>query len=107
MKIPDRYLLARYLQKPRDPKQTNQAGYMLDQRNVRYDEDVVFSVGLKSKDQVEYQIILNIDQQQVVKNNIGENQDWNSIWGYFSSHYGGEIVRYLNRTNHVRKQEKK
>jgi len=107
MRIPDRFLLARYLQKPRDPKRTGQPEYMQDQRNVRYDEHVAFSVRVKSKDLVEYRIILNIDQQIVVKNNIGENQDWDSIWAYFSNRYGNEIARYLNRTNHVRKQNTK
>lgn len=102
-KTKDRYMLVRYLQKPKDPKGSTKAGYMKNPDNVRFDEQVAFSVGIRSRDMVEYQVVLNLDQQKIEKNNLNENYDWNSIWGYFSRNYGSNISRYLNQTNHIKK----
>ena len=92
-----RYLFAKYLAKPRDPTKTHIKGYMSDPKNVRYDEIVGFSVGLKNKDH-ENQIILDIDGQKVVKNTMNENTDWSQLMNYFLGAYEKELLDFMRKT---------
>jgi hypothetical protein len=92
-----RYLFAKYLAKPRDPTKTHIKGYMTDPKNVRYDEVVGFSVGLKNKDQ-DNQIIIDIDGQTVVKNSMNDNSDWSQLMNYFMGAYEKQLLDFMRRT---------
>ena len=92
-----RYVFAKYYAKPRDPSKTHIKGYMSDPNNVRYDESVGFSVGLKTKD-YDNNIILDIDGQKVVKNSMNENGDWTQLMGYFLKNYEKQLINFLERT---------
>jgi hypothetical protein len=92
-----RYIFAKYFAKPRDPHKTHIKGYMADPNNVRYDESVGFSVGLKKKDW-DNNIIIDIDGQKVVKNSINENGDWTQLMGYFLKNYEKQLLNFLERT---------
>jgi hypothetical protein len=92
-----RYLFAKYLAKPRDPTKTHIKGYMTDPKNVRYDEVVGFSVGLKNKDH-ENQIIIDIDGQKVIKNSMNENNDWSQLMNYFLSTYEKQLLNFMRKT---------
>ena len=95
-----RYIFAKYLAKPRDPTKTHIKGYMTDPKNVRYDEVVGFSVGLKNKDQ-ENQIIIDIDGQKVVKNSMNENNDWSQLMNYFLGAYEKELLDFMRKTGGI------
>lgn len=92
-----RYVFAKYLAKPRDPRKTHIKGYMSDPNNIRYDEIVGFSVGLKNRD-YENNIILDIDGQVIVKNSINENADWSQIMDYFLRNYEVQFMDFIKRT---------
>jgi hypothetical protein len=95
-----RYLFAKYLAKPRDPSKTHIKGYMSNPENVRYDELVGFSVGLKKKDQ-DNQIILDIDGQKVIKNSMNENTDWSQLMNYFLGAYEKQLLDFMRKTGGV------
>ncbi len=92
-----RYIFAKYLAKPRDPTKTHIKGYMTDPKNVRYDELVGFSVGLKNKD-YDNQIILDIDGQKVVKNTMNENNDWSQLMNYFMGAYEKQLLDFMKKS---------
>jgi hypothetical protein len=92
-----RYIFAKYLAKPRDPTKTHIKGYMTDPKNVRYDELVGFSVGLKKRDE-ENQIILDIDGQKVVKNTMNENNDWSQLMNYFMGAYEKQLLDFMKKS---------
>lgn len=92
-----RYIFAKYLAKPRDPTKTHIKGYMADPKNVRYDELVGFSVGLKKRDE-ENQIILDIDGQKVVKNTMNENNDWSQLMNYFMGAYEKQLLDFMKKS---------
>lgn len=92
-----RYIFAKYLAKPRDPSKTHIKGYMTDPANVRYDELVGFSVGLKNKD-YDNQIIIDIDGQKVVKNTMNENNDWSQLMNYFMGAYEKQLLDFMKRS---------
>lgn len=100
MKKKHRYVFAKYFAKPRDPNKTHIKGYMTDPNNVRYDEVVGFSVGLKTKDQ-DNNIIIDIDGQKVIKNSMNDNQDWTQLMNYFMSNYERQLMDFMRRTGGV------
>lgn len=93
-----RHIFANYIAKPRDPSKTHIKGYMSNPENVRYDEIVGFSVGLKSKDELAARIILDIDGQRVVKNAMNDNDDWTALMSYFMENYEQQIMDFLRKT---------
>jgi len=95
-----RYIFAKYLAKPRDPTKTHIKGYMTDPANIRYDELVGFSVGLKNKD-YDNQIILDIDGQKVIKNSMNENNDWSQLMNYFLGAYEKQLLDFMRKTGGV------
>lgn len=101
-KVKNRYLLVKYIMKPRDPSMTHVKGYMSDPKNIRWDEQISFSTGLKSKDQLNHNIILDIDGKDVVKNSMGNVTDWEPLWNYFYSNFTQEIMDYIVRTGGLR-----
>lgn len=93
-----RYLFAKYFQKPRDPTKTHIKGYVADPANMRWDEVVGFSVGLKKRDERDSRIVIDIDGQTVVKNNISDNTNWAQLMDYFMKAYEQQIVDFMRRT---------
>ena len=93
-----RYLFARYIQKPRDPKKTHLKGYMSDPANLRWDEIIGFSVGLKHRDERESWVILDIDGQKVIKNRTSDNTNWAQLMDYYLKNYGQQVVDFLKKT---------
>jgi len=106
-KVKHRYIFANYVAKPRDPKKTHLKGYMSNPANVRYDEVVGFSIGLKSKDELAARIILDIDGQKVVKNAMNENTNWAQLMDYFMQNYEKQIMDFLSRSGGSPKLEVK
>ena len=93
-----RYLFARYIQKPRDPKKTHLKGYMSNPANLRWDEIIGFSVGLKHRDEREAWVILDIDAQKVIKNRTSDNINWAQLMDYYLKNYGQQVLDFLKKT---------
>lgn len=86
-KVKDLHLLAFYVMKPRDPKQTHRAGYMSDPTNITYDERIEFTVGLSGKDQQYAGVILNLAKKSVVYNKFGDTKTFDELFKYFLDGY--------------------
>lgn len=95
-----RYIIAKYLAKPRDPNKTHIKGYMSNKDNVRYDEIVGFTVGLKKRD-YDNNIIVDIDGQKIIKNSINEDADWAQIMNYFMTNYEKQLLSFMQKTGGV------
>lgn len=98
MKKKHRYIFANYVLKPKDASKTNIKGYISDPNNQKWDEVVGFSIGLKTKDEINNRIILDIDDQVVVKNTMNENYDWAQLMNYFVKNYEQQLLTFLKRT---------
>lgn len=86
------YLLAFYSTKPRDPKKTHIAGYLKDPNNTILDESINITKGLRTRDQINASVILNLSEQQVIKNKFNDNRDFPSLLAHFQEGY----PRYIN-----------
>jgi hypothetical protein len=98
----DRYLFARYIQRPRDKTKTHIKGYMLDEKNTQFDEVISFATRVKTKDLTMSRVILNLDKQLVVKNSINEEATFEQLYGYFAQNYQKQILDYIQQTAHLR-----
>lgn len=101
MKKKHRYLIARYIMKPRDPTKTHVKGYISDPANQKFDEVVGFTVGLQNRDHVENQIIIDIDGQKVIKNTMSDNQDWSQLMDYFMNGYEKQLITFMKQTGGI------
>ena len=101
MKTKNRYMLVKYIQTAKYPEKTHQKGYWSNPDNIQWDELIEFSYGLKSRDELRYSIIMDLDNLVVVKNNMSGERDFAKLFGYFNEHYSSQIIDYLKRTNHL------
>ena len=96
-----RYMLINYIQTPKYPDRTHEKGYWSNPENAQWDELVEFSFGLKSRDNSKYSIIMDLDNQFVIKNSMNGEKDFAILYGYYREHYESQIINYLKRTNHL------
>lgn len=87
MKQKSIYLIAQYVGKPKDPRKTKNAGYITDANNLSYDEVVGFTVGLKDKDLLKSNVVLNISEQKVVRNTFNSGKSYDELFEYFREAY--------------------
>ena len=99
MKTKHRYMLINYLQTAKYPKRTHEKGYWSNPDNIQWDEMVEFSFGLKNKDRQTYSIILDLDEQVVLKNSMSGEKNFTVLLNYFREHYSSQIASYLKRTD--------
>jgi len=92
MKNKSVYLIAYYHRKPKDPKRTKEAGYIKDPANFDYDESINITRGLKTRDELGAEVILNLTEQTVVKNRFNDNKDFPSLLAHYQEGY----PKYIN-----------
>lgn len=80
-------MVAYYHTKPKDPKRTKEAGYMTNPENINYDESINITRGLKTRDQLNARVILNLSGQVVVKNSFNDNKDFASLLAHYQEGY--------------------
>lgn len=94
------YLVAQYFKKPRDPKQSHVKGYMSNPENIRWDEKVDITRGLKNKD-INCQVVINLSDKVVEKNTFGDNKDFDSMFEYFFTGYSQYITTVMAQLDPV------
>lgn len=85
------YILAKYIARPLDPRQTSKPGYMKNPENIHYDEHVALTKGLKSKHRADNHVVLDITEQTVIKNTFNANRNFNEIFEHFTKNYESYI----------------
>ena len=82
----DILLVAFYAMKPRPGVNTSKKGWMDDTNNLRYDEKVEITRGLK-KNANTAKIVLNFSKKTVDRNSFNENRDFKDLFKYFFAGY--------------------
>jgi len=97
-KVKDLHLVANYMAKPRNPKMTHIKGYMKDPANIQYDEHVLFSRGLKTRDTLTAGIILNLNTKTVVSNKFDPQQrSFEDLFKYFLEAYPDYVTKVMSQ----------
>lgn len=92
------YLIAKYYAKPKHPGRTFIKGYMKNEENIAYDEQIAVTKGLRDKDLLSSKIVLNISEQKVVHNAFQNDKSFTELFEYFyngSPQYIGGALREL------------
>ena len=84
--------MAYYSAKPKDPKKTKQAGYMKDPANYDFDESINITRGLKTRDELNAKVILNLTNKSVSKNTFNDNRDFPTLLAHYQEGY----PQYIN-----------
>jgi hypothetical protein len=82
----DIYLVAYYGMKPKPGVRTNVKGWMDNKDNIRYDEKVEITRGLKNSAHTA-KIVLNFSNKTVTRNGFNENRDFKELFKYFFAGY--------------------
>lgn len=90
------YLVAKYFMKPQAHVNTSKAGWMKDPNNIRWDESMVVSRGLKPKDN-SAQVILNLSDKTVVRNTFTPGKGFDEVFVYFLNGYSQYLVPVMGQ----------
>ena len=94
MKNKNIYLVAFYYAKPRPGVQTQVKGWMDNPENIRYDERVEITRGLK-KDAAAAGVIMDLSNKTVDRNRYGENKSFDEMFKYFFKGYNKYITQVM------------
>ena len=89
-------LVAFYYARPRPGVATHRAGWMKDPNNIRYDERVEITRGLK-KDSAHSKVILNLSQKTVAKNTWHSGRSFDELFKYFFTGYHQYITTVMTQ----------
>ncbi len=90
------YIVASYYKKPKDHVNTSKAGWMNDPNNIRYDEQVAITKGLRKKE-VQAHVIVNLSEKRVERNNLNNNKDFDLLFKYFFTNYSKYITEVMGK----------
>ena len=80
--------------KPRPGVNTAQKGWMDDKNNIRYDERVEITRGLK-KDTYSAGVILNLSKKTVDRNRMNEGKNFDDMFKYFFKGYHQYVTQVM------------
>lgn len=92
----DIYLVASYFMKPKPGVNTQIKGWMEDKSNLRYDEKVEITRGLKSNSGTA-NIVLNLSTKSVTRNRFNGDLDFKSLFKYFFGGYHQYITAVMSQ----------
>lgn len=96
MKQQDIFLVAFYYAKPKPHVNTGQAGWMNNPDNIRYDERVEITRGVKNNANTA-KVILNLSQKTVQKNGWGSDATFNELFKYYFAGYHQYITTVMTQ----------
>lgn len=94
------YLVAQYYMKPKAHVRTHVKGWMDNPENIRYDEKVEISRGLRPKD-FNAKIILDLTTKQVHRNGFATDRPFDEIFKYFFANYNEYIIKVMGQLDPV------
>lgn len=94
------YLVAQYYMKPKAHVRTHVKGWMDNPENIRYDEKVEISRGLRTKD-LSAKIVLDLTNKQVHRNGFATDRPFDEIFKYFFANYNEYIIKVMGQLDPV------
>lgn len=91
MKTKDFFIVVNYFKRPRNPNHTFKKDYFNNPDNFFWAESVNITRGLKTKDRDRAELILNLNQQIVIRNSKGNGETFAELLYYFQKNYPNDI----------------
>jgi hypothetical protein len=90
------HLVAFYYAKPKSHVNTSISGWMNDPENIRYDERVEITRGLK-KDSAIAKVILDLSDKRVVRNGWNPEAQFNDLFKYYFKGYHQYVTTVMTQ----------
>lgn len=97
MKQKNIYLVATYIMKPKDHVNTSRKGWMDDPANVRYDEKVEVTRGLKNRDASSANVILDLTNLMITRNTFKTERTFDEIFLYYFNNYNKYLIPVMGQ----------
>lgn len=82
--------------KPKDHVNTSQAGWMNNPENIRYDERIEITRGVK-KSANTAKIVMNLSAKTIDRNTWNNNAEFNLLFKYFFAGYHKYIIQVMTQ----------
>ena len=92
------YLLAIYVARPKNPRQTSRAGYITDPNNVQYDENLEIVRGWRDR-YMKYSVVLDLTNEKIVKNSFRTEKTFDDLFAHYHEGFGEYIEQTVNELN--------
>ena len=89
------YLVAQYVQMPKQGVNTSKKGWMENPDNLRWDERVIISRGVKKRDQ-HAQVLLDLSEKRVERNSFTD-RPFDELFDYFFANYSQYITQVMTQ----------
>lgn len=97
MKQKNIYLVATYIMKPKDHVNTSRKGWMDDPANVRYDEKVEVTRGLKNRDASSANVILDLTNLMITRNTFKTERTFDEVFLYYFNNYNKYLIPVMGQ----------
>ena len=94
----DIYLLATYVARPKNPRQTSRAGYITDPNNIQYDENLEIVRGWRDR-YLKYSVVLDLTNEKVVKNSFHNDKTFDELFAHYHEGFSEYIEQTVNDLN--------
>ena len=94
------FLVAIYAMKPKSHVNTSRKGWMDNPDNIRYDEQVAITRGLRTKD-MHAQVVLDLSSKVIVKNSFNTGKSFDEIFRYFLENYTEYMAQTMSQLDPV------
>ena len=96
----DIYLLATYVARPKNPRQTSRAGYITDPDNIQYDENLEIVRGWRDR-YMKYSVVLDLTNERVVKNSFLKEKTFEELFTHYHEGFGEYIEQTVDELNAI------
>jgi len=94
----DIYLLATYVARPKNPRQTSRAGYITDPGNIQYDENLAIVRGWRDR-YLKNSVVLDLTNERVIKNSFTPGKTFEELFTHYHEGFGEYIEQTVNDLN--------
>lgn len=91
------YLVATYIMKPKDRVNTSKKGWKEDPANIRYDEKVEITKGLKNRDASSANVILDLSNLAINRNTFQTDRTFDELFRYYFTNYNKYLIPVIGQ----------
>jgi hypothetical protein len=91
------YLVATYIMKPKDHVNTSKKGWKDDPNNIRWDEKVEITRGIKKRDGASANVILDLSNLHIDRNNFQTGRTFDEIFRYYFNNYNKYLIPIMGQ----------
>lgn len=92
------YLLATYVARPKNLRQTSQSGYVNNPDNMQFDENVSIVRGWRDR-YLQHSVVLDLTNEKIVKNSFQTGKTFEEMFTHYYEGFSEYIEQTVNDLN--------